>query len=582
MGRRALLRLGTIATAMTGASAVSTLQSASASAAIGDLTSPPGYVPLTEKGAPLGVATLDGKSKVPAAMLPDLSGIYGRASAAEVYAANFGTIGDGQADDTNALRVALTSAAGKTLVVTQMHRITGSLAPSTLEPTNIVFRPGAGLIVDSDVVAIMHQGSAGAAIAVTGGSAAGSTTLTVADASVFTAGGYLVLKSADMLTDPARTTYRGMLARVTEKSGNILTLDNPVYRDMPTRPEVVPVILAPRVTVDGGDFSHTKPVGPTGFRSALLYFALALHPTVRGIDAHDLGGPGVLVSHVDGGSFSGNLTDLTNDPDNGHFGYGVNVGGTTRYFRVISGTARRVRHGFTTGHGGGPSVVNSVGDPFRNHVSSDFLVTEGRDAGLDTHAQGWGNIIEPNVDCCRIGIQDRAQFTIFSGGIVSGSTLYGANISSEATGTLIDGTNFVNTPTKAGSVIRAAGTTGVLKDVYIPLPPNAVPTVSGGGQVEVRGSSFVPGYNFSRPGTFGLLGKRGMSVSANTDLKQLIVGLLGLPAGGATPLNLNGGSLTAGNVDLAESSGSLMLKSPDGTRYRITVANGGAVTAIKI
>jgi hypothetical protein len=630
--RRGLLRYGTLITAFTGASAISATTANSAYAAPGDKNPSTAYVPVAEKGAPMGVATLDDKSKVPPALLPDLSAAYGRAAAAEVFATNFGTVGDGKADDTVPLQAALTAAAGKTLVITQTHRLLATLIPSNTLPTNIVFRAGAGLIMDADVMAISHQGTAGAAVPVTAGTTAGSPNITVADASTFASGSYLVLKSADTHSDPARISYRGMLARITAKMGNILTLDTVVYREMPTQPEAVPVTLAPRVTIEGGEFSHTKPLGPTGFKSALFCFTLTLGPTIRGIDAHDLGGPCLLASHVDGGSFSGNLTDLNNDADNGHFGYGVNVGGTTRYFRVIAGTARRVRHGFTTGNGGGPPVVYSVGDPFRNHVSSNFLVTEGKDAGLDTHAQGWGNILEPNVDSCRIGIQDRAQYTVFRGGIVSGATSYGAHISAESLGTLIDGTNFINTPSTAASVVRASSPTGVLKDVYIPMPPNSVPTVSGTGQVEVRGSSFMPGYNFSRPGTFGLIGKLGMALASTMDLKDLLVGLLGLPAGGATPLNLNGGAIAAGNligtgttqgrvlrgvgtaagdvpfradsvtgatgdlgqfrtngviktrvgpngdVEVTDAASGIILRSPDGTRYRIGVANGGAVT----
>lgn len=536
---------------------------------------------MAEKGAPMGVANLDAESKVPPALLPDLSAVYGRASTAEVYAENFGTVGGGKADDTLPLRAALAAAAGKTLVLTQTHRITGTLVPSTKQPTNIVFRTGAGLIVDADVVALMHQGTAGTPVAVVAGFTAGSPTITVADASTFAAGTFLILKSADTHTDLDRISFRGMLARVAAVTGKVITLDTPVYRDLPTKPVAVPVTLAPRVTIDGGEFTHTNPLGVTGFKAALFCFTLTLGPSITGIDAHDLGGPCLLASHVDGGSFSGNLTDLTNDPDSGHFGYGVNLGGTTRYFRVIAGTARRVRHGFTTGNGGGPVEVHSVGDPFRNHVSSDFMVTEGKDAGLDTHAQGWGNILEPNVDGCRIGIQDRAQYTVFRGGIVSGATLYGANLSKEATGTLIDGTNFINTPSTASSVVRVASSTGVLKDVYIPLPPNAVPTVSGSGQVEIRGSSYMPGYNFSRPGTVGLVGRRGMAIKSTTDLKALIVGLLGLPPGGATPLNLNGGAITAGNLEISNAASGIIMKSPDGTRYRITVANGGIIRAVK-
>ena len=75
--RRGLLRFGTILTALTGASAVSSLAAGSAQAAPGDKNPPASYVPVAEKGVASGVATLDVESKIPPAQLPDLSSTYG-------------------------------------------------------------------------------------------------------------------------------------------------------------------------------------------------------------------------------------------------------------------------------------------------------------------------------------------------------------------------------------------------------------------------------------------------------------------------------------------------------------------------
>ena len=66
--RRGLLRIGTLITALTGASAISVTTAHSAE---GDI-----YVPITEKGAASGVAILDTNAKVPIAELPDLSAAY--------------------------------------------------------------------------------------------------------------------------------------------------------------------------------------------------------------------------------------------------------------------------------------------------------------------------------------------------------------------------------------------------------------------------------------------------------------------------------------------------------------------------
>lgn len=74
--RRGLLRIGTLLTAFTSASAVSTLSNDRADAAPGDKNFQTNYVPTSEKGAASGVATLDLESKIPPAQLPDLSASF--------------------------------------------------------------------------------------------------------------------------------------------------------------------------------------------------------------------------------------------------------------------------------------------------------------------------------------------------------------------------------------------------------------------------------------------------------------------------------------------------------------------------
>lgn len=78
--RRGLFRLGALATAITGAFAVSGLEARPAQAAghAGLATTASGdkYVPIADKGAALGVASLDVTAKIPPAQLPDLSATF--------------------------------------------------------------------------------------------------------------------------------------------------------------------------------------------------------------------------------------------------------------------------------------------------------------------------------------------------------------------------------------------------------------------------------------------------------------------------------------------------------------------------
>lgn len=76
--RRGLLKWGTAIGALTGASAVSALNASTAQAASGDKTPPNTYIPIAEKGAPSGVATLGANAKIDPAQLPDLPATYGR------------------------------------------------------------------------------------------------------------------------------------------------------------------------------------------------------------------------------------------------------------------------------------------------------------------------------------------------------------------------------------------------------------------------------------------------------------------------------------------------------------------------
>lgn len=71
--RRGLLQFGTLATAVSTITAVSTVTATTAHAAPSDKNQPNAYVPVAEKGAASGVATLGLDSKIPENQIPDLS-----------------------------------------------------------------------------------------------------------------------------------------------------------------------------------------------------------------------------------------------------------------------------------------------------------------------------------------------------------------------------------------------------------------------------------------------------------------------------------------------------------------------------
>lgn len=148
--------MGTLAAALTGASAVSALGMDKAQAATNDPGAASGYVPMAEKGAAYGVATLDPSSKVPMGQLPDLSSTFVSKRDLSINARDYGAIGDGQADDTNALKAWL--AAGGVALTDGTYRITSGL---TLAGDNrqLLMR-NARIIADTqDIIVLTVQGA---------------------------------------------------------------------------------------------------------------------------------------------------------------------------------------------------------------------------------------------------------------------------------------------------------------------------------------------------------------------------------------------------------------------------------------
>lgn len=141
--RRGLLRLGTLVTALSGASAITAVSAQGASAAADDRNQTT-YVPTAEKGAASGVATLDPGAKIPASQLPDLSTTYVPKGNLASIAKDFGAIGDGASDDTAACQAAINAAVGTTVRFTSgMYKVSQLSIPSN---TTLIIDAGAVIV----------------------------------------------------------------------------------------------------------------------------------------------------------------------------------------------------------------------------------------------------------------------------------------------------------------------------------------------------------------------------------------------------------------------------------------------------
>lgn len=149
--RRGFLRLGTSVTALTGASAISALGVGAATAAPGDKNPPTSYVPTAEKGAPLGVATLDIDKKVPPGLLPDLSAIYARAG--RLDARDFAAPGSGIS--AAAILAAIEAANGRPVYLHGTIDVGAGLVYAGTKAVNLVGNPGQTIISGSSDAATL-------------------------------------------------------------------------------------------------------------------------------------------------------------------------------------------------------------------------------------------------------------------------------------------------------------------------------------------------------------------------------------------------------------------------------------------
>lgn len=107
--RRKLLKYGTLASAVTSASALSALAAGRAEAM--EVNPSTTYIPNTEKGAASGVATLDQESKVPIAQIPDLSAAISANAAVPLSVLARGADPTGSIDATQIIQSAINEAA---------------------------------------------------------------------------------------------------------------------------------------------------------------------------------------------------------------------------------------------------------------------------------------------------------------------------------------------------------------------------------------------------------------------------------------------------------------------------------------
>lgn len=624
--RRGLLRFGTILTAFTGASAVTGLAAGSAQAAPGDKNPPTSYVPVAEKGVASGVATLDGQSKVPLAQVPDLSATYSSQIKVTAYGIGVGT-GDKVVDTAAAQRAIDAAATTGAAVVFPAGRTYNIGAITADSGAHLIIEAGAEIVCHSDTFGITSTGIAESRQrAVLAGSALGSSTLTLANVDGLALNDWLMVTSED--TIGVTTQKRGMLRRITSIDNSAVTLDGPLYMPL-TFSVAIKITLAKPLTIEGG--GRIRGATPANQRKALVRVLFGSEPSISGITVGPAGGPGFQVDNCVGGWSSAHYVDLLDDAATGHFGYAVVWGGATRGHAVRGGSATRIRHGVTTAalNGTIAGLTGLRGEPESCVATPAFVVSDSRNAGLDTHEAGQGCMLLASVFNCAIGVQDRATNTIMAG-TVQGADRFGFHITASAVNPILINPTVLAMGNQPGAAAFRIAAPATLESPYYPVATAGVPSVNATADYTVRGGGYIAG---STAGNgirqIGLVGKSAVTPSGTAEIKQALVDL-GLLESGEASLTSGLVSVTAtgtvqsrlsravatnaadvpfrsdgvsgatgdlaqyrvngsnkvrigpnGEVEVIDPGAGIILRSSVGIRYRITVSAEGILTATR-
>lgn len=170
--RRGLFKLGALASAITGAFAVSSFEAGPAQAAahpgLALTASGDKYVPIAEKGAASGVASLDLTAKIPPAQLPDLSATYARRSLVGADPLDYGASSTG--DSAAAFVAAAAASSVIKLKPGQWYRLNTAVA---LPAGTTIIGHGATVQLLTQAALIFNGQSASVGLTINAGNTAG-------------------------------------------------------------------------------------------------------------------------------------------------------------------------------------------------------------------------------------------------------------------------------------------------------------------------------------------------------------------------------------------------------------------------
>lgn len=325
----------------------------------------------------------------------------------------------------------------------ETHFIAGTLNLTNGRVVDINCGPSGAMIRTTDVPILDIMGDRiSGQYTITSPVSKGSRQISTADAAAVQPGDWIMLRCNDATPGVSIGSRVGMLRKVESVGTDRINLDSVIYRDMTISPTFYTVALAREITIRGGRFESIDQEN----RTPLLRFFLAYGPKVQDTKYGNSGGAGLALINCVGGSWDRNhVYNLRNDAPNQHYGYGVSLGGACRGFMFNSGRVERVRHAITTGGAGTSNIpahlrtlMEQRGEPEACFFGPVYCF-DTTEAALDTHEQGYGIRITPNVHGCFTAVNIRCSDAFIDGGQITGSRRRAIRITDPATAALPTG-----------------------------------------------------------------------------------------------------------------------------------------------
>lgn len=428
-------------------------------------------------------------------------GVYAPATSVPVRPEDFGAVGDGVTDDTDAIVIAFEEASPRGLAVAFKSAVY-KVKPFSLPPgASMLMRPGTVLDFTGEggqtiTNLVSINGSTDTAVSIPSDVLPGSYTITLSDVSGFSVDDDIRLFSDDRFDASSTNVPIGEILSIKSISGNTLTLNAPVLGGPYTlakNPRLSKVNFVKNILIEGGTIKG----GPIGLSQVGLRVSYAKNVLIRGTKFIGVTNCQVQLSntlnaHVTNCYFENAIADTT--------GYGVSFANATQDSSCTYSTFLNVRHSLSTNN---TSNLAESGIPRRitfahNSVRDSSTALQGSQLGgdaIDTHTAAEDIFILHNtvIGSSGQGINFECRSGRIEGNTVRYTASNGINVHNESdyTGHVVVRDNIVSNVADKGLNIRSGGRGTTKAYDYLEVSNNTV-TDTGFEGIFVGGTNVAP------------------------------------------------------------------------------------------